>query len=131
MMKYSSIIFVFITFIACQNNISTNTIYSISPKEMSELLLMDAVQLIDVRSADEYSEGHIESAHNINYSASDFKEKIRHLDKEKPICVYCKKGGRSAKAAQVLKEQGFKKVYDLNGGVTNWKAEGLSLKTKQ
>ena len=46
--------------------------------------------------------------------------KIEKLDKDKPICVYCKKGGRSAKAAKRLKEIGFKKIYDLEGGITNW-----------
>lgn len=80
------------------------------------------VQLIDVRTDEEYAEGHIANATNIDVLQSDFKDKVSSLDKEKPVMVYCKMGGRSAKAAGILKEMGFHEVTDLEGGITAWKA---------
>lgn len=82
------------------------------------------VQLIDVRTDGEYAEGHIANATNIDVLQSDFKDKVANLDKEKPVMVYCKMGGRSAKAAGILKEMGFKDVTDLEGGYTAWKTSG-------
>ena len=80
------------------------------------------VQLIDVRTAAEYTDGYIANATNIDVLQSDFKDKVSSLDKEKPVMVYCKMGGRSAKAAGILKEMGFHEVTDLEGGITAWKA---------
>lgn len=85
----------------------------------------DSLQLVDVRTAGEFEVGHLKNAQNICVSSDNFKEKVAGLDKEKPIYVYCKKGGRSAKAATILKEMGFTKVYDLQGGITSWQEEGL------
>ena len=79
------------------------------------------VQLIDVRTPDEYKSGHIDHAVNINYFDSDFKKQVEKLDKNKPVYVYCQAGGRSAKAAKILVDLGFKKVFDLSGGYGNWK----------
>lgn len=85
----------------------------------------DALQLVDVRTEEEYKVSHLKSAQNICVTSDDFKEKAEHLDRDKPVYVYCKKGGRSAKAAEILKEMGFTKVYDLQGGLTSWQEEGL------
>lgn len=74
------------------------------------------VQLIDVRTADEYQSGHIPSALNINWSErAAFDEATKKLTKEKPVFVYCLSGGRSAKAAEALTQQGFQ-VFELQGG---------------
>ena len=80
------------------------------------------VQLIDVRTPEEFSQGHLENAKNINIMAEDFDAQVASLDKSKPVMVYCKSGGRSARAADVLKEKRFKQVYDLDGGIMGWKA---------
>lgn len=85
----------------------------------------DNLQLVDVRTKEEYDVSHLKSAQNICVTSDDFEEKVQELDKEKPVYVYCKKGGRSAKAASILKEMGFTKVYDLQGGLTSWQEEGL------
>ena len=77
-------------------------------------------QIVDVRTEGEYKEGHIANAVNMDVTADDFESKIASLDKEKPVMVYCKAGGRSAKAASILREKGFKNVYDLDGGILGW-----------
>jgi rhodanese-related sulfurtransferase len=77
-------------------------------------------QIVDVRTAEEFAGGHIANAVNMDVTSDDFDSKIQSLDTEKPVMVYCKSGGRSAKAASILKEKGFKNVYDLDGGILGW-----------
>ena len=88
----------------------------------SALQATQNVQLVDVRTPDEYRSGHINGAVNINYYDADFAQQITRLDKEKPLMVYCAVGGRSGKAAAKLTEMGFKNVTDLIGGMNAWKA---------
>ena len=82
--------------------------------EFSQNDIKNAV-LVDVRTPEEYNEGHVEQAININWFDADFQEQVNELDKKKTIYVYCKKGGRSAKAAQMLDSLGYE-VVDLLGG---------------
>lgn len=72
--------------------------------------------ILDVRTAYEFAEGHIENAKNIDVSGSTFEAEIEKLDKDQPVFVYCAIGVRSAKAAAILRKKGFKHVYDLDGG---------------
>ena len=81
--------------------------------------------VIDVRTPEEFASGHIEGALNINIFDENFKNKLEELDKTKAVSVYCKVGGRSAKAATVMKEMGFTEVYDLEGGIRNWNRSGM------
>ena len=78
------------------------------------------VQLIDVRTPKEFKAGHIETAKLIDFLSNDFNEKAQALDKTKPVYLYCKRGGRSAKASKVLNDLGFTKIYDLKGGFLAW-----------
>jgi len=78
------------------------------------------VQLVDVRTPEEYALGHIGNAININVNAPDFKERISQMDKEAPIYLYCKKGGRSNRAVGMLQELGFHTIYDYSGGYDDW-----------
>jgi rhodanese-related sulfurtransferase len=79
-----------------------------------------SVQLVDVRTPEEFKAGHIKNAGNINFYDTDFLTQMNKLDKNKPLYIYCRSGGRSGKAAAKLKEQGFKEVYDLQGGILDW-----------
>ncbi|MGB5242618.1 MAG: rhodanese-like domain-containing protein [Lutimonas sp.] len=83
--------------------------------------------IIDVRTPGEYENGHIKNAININVSDSNFQEKIAQLNKNEKVYVYCKIGSRSNKAAKILVENGFKQVYDLNGGIISWQRANLPL----
>ena len=85
-----------------------------------KVLMQNEYPLIDVRTPQEYDEGHIEKASNIDFNAPDFNERISKLDKEQPFLIYCAAGGRSAKAAALMQSLGFKKVYELKGGYRNW-----------
>lgn len=78
------------------------------------------VQLIDVRTEDEFNGGHIENAKNIDLNGNDFDAQLTSLDKTKPVLVYCLSGGRSKKAAAKLTELGYKEVIELDGGYLAW-----------
>ena len=106
-----------------------NEVIMVSTEEMQELLELEDIQLVDVRTAEEYETGYIEHSQNIDYMSPTFDEELTKLDKTKPIMVYCKSGGRSGKCSKKLKEAGFKKVYDLEGGMAKWQFDGNEIKT--
>lgn len=76
--------------------------------------------ILDVRTPEEVSEGHINGSVNIDFYDERFAEKIKPLPKDKEVYVYCRSGGRSAKAAIILQNNGFTKVYNLEGGIIAW-----------
>jgi len=102
----------------------TEGVMVLNPENFEQKIESSDVQLVDVRTPEEFAEGHIPNAINININGNDFESETSKLDKEKPVMVYCKMGGRSAKAASNLKEQGFKDISDLDGGITSWKEAG-------
>lgn len=83
-------------------------------------------QILDVRTPEEFASEHIDKAVNINWLANDFMVNTGKLDKSKAVFVYCKSGGRSAKAVAKLQELGFNSIYELQGGILKWNAAGLS-----
>ncbi|MFL0352208.1 rhodanese-like domain-containing protein [Xanthomarina sp. GH4-25] len=119
-------LFLLILFTGCKNSEQTN-VNLVTVEEMETILEMDGVQLIDVRTPEEFSEGFIEGAQNIDFYSDTFDQDILKLDKTKPVVLYCKSGGRSAKCSEKLIEAGFIKVYDLDGGITQWKHNGLGV----
>lgn len=86
--------------------------------------LGDKAIVLDVRTPQEYSEGHLANATLIDWNGSSFEADAAKLDKTKAICVYCAKGGRSASACAKLASMGFTEIYDMKGGITTWKGEG-------
>ncbi|MDB2567906.1 rhodanese-like domain-containing protein [Flavobacteriaceae bacterium] len=80
--------------------------------------------ILDVRTPEEFSEGYIANATNLNiYDANTFMSKIQSYNKENCYYLYCKSGARSAQACQIMSQLGFNNVYNLLGGITNWKGE--------
>ncbi|GEM_PF-732592 len=92
--------------------------------QLEKLLASDkTVQVVDVRTAGEIRRtGKIGGAWEIDYYASDFREKIGRLDRKRPVILYCASGGRSGSAAQQVTQMGFSKVYNYTGGMREWKA---------
>ncbi|MCI5056744.1 MAG: rhodanese-like domain-containing protein [Flavobacteriales bacterium] len=79
------------------------------------------VQLVDVRTTQEYNQGAIESALNIDFFRQDtFQGKFEKFDKDEPLYLYCRSGNRSQKAATILEQMGFKQIIDLKGGYRAW-----------
>ena len=132
-MKKISILFSLVFALSLTNCVSdSNTeIKVISPEEMQTLLELDDVQIVDVRTPEEYKDGFITNSQNIDFNSPTFDEDITKLDKTKPVILYCKSGQRSAKCSKKLKDAGFVKIYDLDGGITKWKFNGLEVKTTE
>lgn len=125
-----NLFFFLITIASCtqtSNHKDIDAIQLISVEEMDTLLSLEKVQIIDVRTPEEYMGGHIKGAINIDYRDKNFMEMLSKVDKTKPVAVYCKKGGRSGACSKIMKKQGFKKIYDLEGGITSWVFEGKTL----
>jgi len=96
----------------------------LEPKEfLTKFKATKDAQLLDVRTPEEVAEGALEGAQNINFYDADFKDKLSKLDKNKPVFVYCRSGGRSGKCAQMCKDMGFKEIYDMKGGWQNYSSQ--------
>ena len=121
-LKVLSLVFLFFGLTSCLKN-QADGVQVLDVAKYEKKMTQPDVQLVDVRTPEEFNEGHLGNAINIDVTADDFDAKVVGLDKEKPVMVYCKSGGRSAKASARLKELGFKTITDLEGGITNWKSE--------
>lgn len=121
---FSSIITIFSLVVCCQSCVAQNDIKVLSVDDFKAKLEKDTtLQLVDVRTPEEFKAGHIKNALNINYLGADFENQIQKLDKNRPVLLYCKSGIRSGKAALVMKKQGFKSLYNLDGGYVQWAAD--------
>jgi len=96
----------------------------LSPEIYKKFLTEKQGVLLDVRFMEEYTEGHIPNSIFANINGDEFESEVAKLDKDKPVFVYCKLGGRSSKAQKILISQGFKEVYNLKGGISAWQGQG-------
>lgn len=95
--------------------------------EFQSVIATEGMQLLDVRTREEFDEGHIASAVHVDVNDSAFVENaMAVLDKQRPVAVYCRSGRRSARAARLLSEQGCA-VTNLDGGVIAWQDAGKTL----
>lgn len=104
----------------CKNDIE-GEIKLVTPEEMQTLMELEDVQLVDVRTAQERVNGFIKNSQNIDFNSPTFDKDIEKLDKSKPVILYCHSGGRSQQCAEKLKDAGFVMIYDLKGGITQWR----------
>jgi rhodanese-related sulfurtransferase len=82
------------------------------------------VVVLDVRTKEEYSKGRIPGSVLIDFNGDDFEKQISRLDKSKTYLVHCASGGRSARACRKMDQLGFKKLYNLEGGMGAWEKAG-------
>lgn len=125
------IAFISLLFSSCSNGQNSNNNQEndknvLTAQEFSEKLQkQESPQLVDVRTPDEYSKGHLKNALNYDWNGDNFESQIQNLDKSKPVYVYCLSGRRSAAAAEKMRSEGFTKVYELEGGIMSWRASNL------
>jgi rhodanese-related sulfurtransferase len=81
------------------------------------------LQLIDVRTAAEYAEGHLAKAKLI--PVQELAQRLAEIDKSKPVLLYCRSGHRSGNALKVLQDKGYKDAKHIEGGIQAWQADGL------
>jgi thioredoxin 1 len=116
---------------SCQNQANTSNTKtintSITVEEFEKKLSDGNAQLIDVRTPEEYNQGHLKGALNYNINSSEFENQLSKLDKNKPVLVYCLSGGRSGSAAEMMADKGFTEVYNMQGGIMKWIAANKKL----
>ena len=112
----------------CLRN-ETATIEDISPQEASNLIQDNQNNpdfvIIDVRTPQEFTEEHIENATNIDFYSETFRDMLNNLDKNKTYLIYCRVGGRSGSALDIMAELNFKEAYNILGGINLWKTGGF------
>lgn len=109
---------------SCSSNGQNSEFENMNVNQFANYIANDSVQTLDVRTPDEFSEGHIKDAININVFDDDFlEEATKELDKSRPVAVYCRSGKRSADAARKLSATGYK-VTNLEGGILAWLKSG-------
>lgn len=96
---------------------------SIDSKAFKAAIDKDDALLIDVRTTEEFNEGHIEGAANIDWLGGTLLTDVSGIDKTKPVLLYCTSGGRSGEAMEAMKKAGFTDVHDLKGGFLAWEAD--------
>jgi rhodanese-related sulfurtransferase len=94
------------------------------PEEFKKLLAEKNGFLLDVRTPEEFAEGTIEGAVNLNFYDSTFADRIAELDKARPTFVFCQAGGRSSTTKEMMDSLGFAEVYNLLGGYSDWPYQG-------
>lgn len=128
-MKKAVILFALTTvlfFTACKENSIAQEIKVLTPTKFHDAMAKNKdIQIVDARTEAEFEEGHLQNALNIDVLETDFITKAEKLDLEKPVYIYCRSGKRSTKAALILKDAGFKEIYDMQGGYLLWESEGL------
>lgn len=100
---------------------SFDTIHLLSPADFRDCVEGKKVQLIDVRTPKEFASGHIKGAKNINFFSGRFNMEFNTLDKNKPVYLYCRSGSRSRQTSKKIALYGFTEIYDLKGGILNYK----------
>ncbi len=116
------------SFISCAQSSSakkSDVVSLITPQELQNKL--GDIQLIDIRTPNEFAAGYIEGARLIDYYNADFMEKMSKLDKNKDLYIYCRSGNRSGTASKKLGSMGFPKVYDLAGGIIQWNRNNMKI----
>jgi len=128
MRKYLVILLAATTFAfsSCTNGQTQTSNTNLTATEFAEKIKeLHSAPIVDVRTPDEFSKGHLQNAFNYNWNGNDFQKQISKLDKSKPVFVYCLSGGRSSSAASQMRSEGFKEVYELSGGIMKWRAANL------
>jgi rhodanese-related sulfurtransferase len=100
----------------------------LSTAVFQQRMTVPKTQLLDVRTSGEYQSGHLKNALQADWTKqAEFAKRIKYLDKDKPVLVYCASGMRSAQAASWLAANGFRDVQNMQGGLNKWKMEGMPI----
>jgi len=120
------IIFFSLIFIFSCEFLSTTEVNIISDNQFLEMQDTDYT-LIDVRTTEEYESGHIQNALNFDFYSESFQKDILTLEKNSQIILYCRTQNRSTKTADFLKENGYREIKVIKGGITSWVKNGNDL----
>ena len=106
----------------CGNKEEEVEVAKVNKISCNDINTVENAVLIDVRTVEEFNEGHLDNAINVSSTVIKFNIKAHVTDLETPIIVYCRSGRRSAESADILVNLGYKNVYDM-GGITTCNGE--------
>ena len=104
--------------------VEKDSIQVLSIAQFEKLSSKKKSKIIDVRTPEEVTEGHLVGATTINFLGANFASEVQKLNKNKTYLLYCRSGSRTRKAADAMQKIGFKHVYMLDGGIIAWKEAG-------
>jgi len=116
--------FMLISFSTFAQTVEKDSIQVLTIAKFEKMSSKKKTMVVDVRTPEEVSEGHLAGALNINFLGENFANEIQNLNKKKTYLLYCRSGSRTRKAADLMQKSGFKNVYMLEGGITSWKEAG-------
>lgn len=99
----------------------------VDPATAAALAQDESITVIDVRTPEEYAEGHIDGATLLDFYEPTFADQLAELERDGTYLLYCRSGNRSGQAASIMSSLGFEQVYDVQGGVIAYDAAGLPL----
>ena len=123
MIRYIYVFFI-LTLFSCSENKSISNL--ISANDFNKMIRNDkSAIIIDVRTPEEFNKGHLRNSLNINWFDENFDENLKIFNRELPVFVYCLSGGRSSQANKKIQSLGFENVYELDGGILEWRKNKL------
>jgi len=118
--------FLLFAILSCNAQTATN-IKVVDPVSFKkEISTTPNAQILDVRTAEEFTIEHLQNAENVNWYSPDFSTNTTKYDTSKPVFIYCRSGKRSHLAAEKLVELGFTTIFEMEGGIINWTTKGLA-----
>jgi rhodanese-related sulfurtransferase len=118
--------FLLFAILSCNAQTATN-IKVVDPVSFKkEISTTPNAQILDVRTAEEFTVEHLQNAENVNWYSPDFSTNTTKYDTSKPVFIYCRSGKRSHLAAEKLVELGFTTIIEMEGGIINWTTKGLT-----
>jgi rhodanese-related sulfurtransferase len=110
-----------------QASYNTGAIKNVSAHQAQEILKIDDIIILDIRTPGEYNNSRINGAININFYDTSFAENLQKLDKNKTYFVYCRSGNRTGQSMRLFSSLGFKDIYHLNRGIVDWTGSGYKM----
>lgn len=133
-MKNVYFLFLFFPALSCMGQADSPVITSanrVGPEDFEKAVTGKEVQVLDVRTTAEFSSGHIQNSLQADWTNREqFNDRVQYVDKHRPVYIYCLVGGRSTAAAEWMRQNGFKEVIELEGGINAWKKAGKPLEGK-
>lgn len=108
---------------------ATGAVTTMNVSDFAKKISDTSIVLLDVRTPAEFAAGHIAGATNIDFESGTFESDIQKLDKSKSYAVYCRSGNRSGQATALMAKDGFKTIFNLDGGLINWQIAGNAVVT--
>jgi rhodanese-related sulfurtransferase len=126
--KYLVALVVFIGFLAgCSSAVEDQGYRNLDAAQAAELIKQEPVLILDVRTTEEYREGHIKDS--VLIPVQELEKRVGEISGhlQKPVLVYCRSGNRSVTASKILISKGFQHLYHMKGGIKDWIRHGLPL----